>query len=420
MRRPPGIKEGTRRRVAVTGLAVYSGFGHGLAPLLSGVFGGEHAFRRIDRFATKACATRLAAIPPRAPSSDGGFAVTPTQVDILEACGLEALQMAGLDPALAPLVVGTNGDHSASRAVWRDTAPTGGFPPTNAFSTGGLVASEVGRRLGTARPRIAHMNACIAASSAIIHGANIIASGVALSSIVGGASLVTEDVFTRFESARAHSPTSRLRPLDIERDGLLQGDGAGILVLEDLETAVQRGATVIAELAGWGMSADAHDVIRPHPAGRGIAESLKRATSEFELALEAIGYINVHGTGTPLNDRAELTGLSNLFRAAGLSTPPLSSTKGSTGHMLEATGVVEAIVCIHALREQLLPPNTGGTRVDFSAPVDVVHRTRNVDDLSLVATVNAAFGGANAALIFADHERSQRTKARRTNARLLP
>jgi 3-oxoacyl-[acyl-carrier-protein] synthase II len=180
--------------------------------------------------------------------------------------------------------------------------------------------------------------------------------------------------------------------------GLLQGDGVAVLVLESVRHAQERGADILGKVAGWGMAADAHHVIQPHPRGEGMAAAAGAAIRRAGIAPEQIGYVNAHGTGTPLNDVAETAALHRIF---GEHAPrvPVSSTKSGTGHMLEATGAVEAVITLLALREGLLPPTLGYQEPDPDCDLDYVPNAARPADITHALSLNAAFGGVNAALV---------------------
>jgi 3-oxoacyl-[acyl-carrier-protein] synthase II len=199
-------------------------------------------------------------------------------------------------------------------------------------------------------------NACASGANAIGHAWHLLRGGHAPRVLTGGYDALSQLVFAGFDSLQALSPT-RCRPFDAHRDGLALGEGAAILCLETLEHARGRGAEILGELCGYGAATDAHHLTQPHPQGDAALQSMRLACEAAGVSPEDIGYVNAHGTGTPLNDSAEAAAI-NRWAGARAATLPVSSTKASIGHLLGAAGAVEAVVCMMALREQWLPPTT--------------------------------------------------------------
>ncbi|MFF5858368.1 beta-ketoacyl-[acyl-carrier-protein] synthase family protein [Streptomyces sp. NPDC012751] len=389
--------------VAITGYGVLTAFGFGADALRQGVFEGRPGFAPVTRFDPAPFhADRAATYEGAGPEIPGvvvkpGY--TPTQSEVLHACAAEALRVAGTDAAGAPVLLGTNGDFSAARTFWTDHAEGRDSADRRTLdSLPAALPSGLGEAFGLGFPRLAFVNACVASTNSIAHGAELIRRGSADTVVCGGAYLVTEDVFAKFDSGKALSRAGVVRPFAAGRDGLLQGDGAAVLVLESAERARARGAEVLAELVGWGMAADAYHVIKPHPQGLGMARAAATALRRAGLAPERIGYVNAHGTGTPLNDVAETAALHRIF---GEHAPhvPVSSTKSTTGHMLEATGAVEAVITLLALRDGVLPPTAGHRTPDPACDLDYVPNRPRRAEITHALTLNAAFGGVNAALV---------------------
>ncbi|MGJ5754498.1 3-oxoacyl-[acyl-carrier-protein] synthase II [Streptomyces puniciscabiei] len=389
--------------VVITGYGVFTAYGFGAQALRDGLFAGRDAFTPVTRFDSAPYhADRAATYEGQGPEIPGvpvKPGVTPGQAEVLRACALAALAMARHSGAGAPVLLGTAGDHSAGRGFWEDL--TAGRPPLDPRVLDSLparLAERLGEELGLGRPRLAFVNACIASTNAIAHGADLISRGAADVVVAGGSYLVTEDVFAKFDSGKALSREGVVRPFAKGRMGLLQGDGTAVLVLESARHARERGADVLAKVAGWGMAADAHHVIQPHPRGEGMAAAATAAIRRAGISPEQIGYVNAHGTGTPLNDVAETAALHRIF---GTHAPriPVSSTKSGTGHMLEATGAVEAVITLLALRDGLLPPTLGLREPDPQCDLDYVPNAARPADITHALSLNAAFGGANAALV---------------------
>ncbi|MER5214840.1 beta-ketoacyl synthase N-terminal-like domain-containing protein [Streptomyces sp. NPDC002838] len=311
----------------------------------------------------------------------------------------DALSKAGHDAAGAPVLLGTNGDHSGNMRFWRANAGGEQVPDSAVVnSLAGRLPDVIAEEFHFGRPRLAFVNACVAAANAIAYGAQLVSSGRADQVVCGGAHVVTEDLFAKFDSGQALATDGAVRPFSKGRKGLLHGDGAAILLLESADHARKRGATRLGSVLGWGLAADAHHPVQPHPQGRGLAAAARAALRCANVSPADIGYVNAHGTGTPRNDPAEAWALREVFgeRAA---TVPVSSTKSTTGHMLEATGAVEAVITLVALADGLLPPTAGFLEADPECPIDCIPHTARHTQARHALSLNAAFGGANAALV---------------------
>lgn len=376
--------------VVVTGYGVFTAFGFGVQALRKGVFGGQPAFVKVSRFDASRYRAQYAAEYPDS---------TPDQLTVLRACVEEALSSAGQDGAGAPVLLGTDGDHTANIGFWAAHA-TGQRPEETGVlhSLPALLPEILGTEFRLGRPRLAFVNACVAATNAIAYGAHLITTGKADSVVCGGAYVVNEDIFAKFDAGQALTTEAVMRPFSVGRKGLLHGDGAAVLVLESAEHARRRNAVSYGSILGWGLAADAHHPVQPHPQGRGLATAARTALRRAGVSAAEIGYVNAHGTGTPRNDPAESQALRQVFgERAG--TVPMSSTKSTTGHMLEATGAVEAVITLLALADGLLPPTAGFLEVDPDCPVDCIPHTARPSSASRALSLNAAFGGANAALV---------------------
>jgi 3-oxoacyl-[acyl-carrier-protein] synthase II len=201
-------------------------------------------------------------------------------------------------------------------------------------------------------------------------------------------------------STRNDDPEHASRPFDRDRDGFVAAEGSAVLVLEEREHALARGATIHAELLGYAASADAYHITAPEPSGDGAIRCVSRALERAGVRPEDIEYINAHGTGTPLNDLAETRAIKHVFGEAAYSVP-ISSTKSMTGHMLGAAGVFEAMVTILAMRDGFLPPTVNLENQDPECDLDYVPRVGRAVNARLAMTTSFGFGGHNACLVFA-------------------
>jgi 3-oxoacyl-[acyl-carrier-protein] synthase II len=268
-----------------------------------------------------------------------------------------------------------------------------------------MIAGNVAIRFGFKGPNIALVTACTTGTHNIGYAARTIAYGDADVMIAGGAEMATTPVaIAGFMNAKALStanefPEKASRPWDKHRDGFVLSDGSGALVLEELEHAQARGATIYAELIGFGMSDDAFHITSPVEDGSGARRSMENALKDAGLAYNAIDYINAHGTSTPLGDVAECKAIKDLF-AEHAENLLVSSTKSMTGHLLGAAGAIEAIFSIKALTDQIAPPTINLDEPDEGCDLDFVPHTARKTELNTALSNSFGFGGTNGTLIF--------------------
>jgi 3-oxoacyl-[acyl-carrier-protein] synthase II len=255
-------------------------------------------------------------------------------------------------------------------------------------------------------PNYATVSACSSANHAIGASMNIIRRGDADVMIAGGAEAgIGEIPVMAFSAMRALStkcneqPEKASRPFDAERDGFVMGDGAGILVLEELEHAKARGATIHAEVVGYGATDDASHITLPAPGGRGAVESMRVAIADAGLTPEGIDYINAHGTSTPPNDRSETAAIKTLF-GEGAYRVPISSTKSMTGHLMGAGGGIEAIASIQSIKTGIIPPTINLEHPDPDCDLDYVPNEAREVEIETAMSNSFGFGGHNATLVF--------------------
>lgn len=360
--------------VYISGFGVFSAFGFGPEALLDGVLPGSPAFRPVTRFDVSHCRT------DRAATYQGAEVGT---VDVATACGRQALDMAGWrTPAELPLVLATK-----LRAPSLEPEPPAG------------TTDRVADRLGLGKPRRTFVNACCAATNAIIHGAQLVRTGATAAVLAGGAFLVDRQAFHLFDAAQALAADGQLRPFDQDRQGVLLGDGGAMLLLESAESLRSRGAEPLARLAGWSMTDDAFHVAKPHAEGAGVAAAVTGALRRAGIGPDRLTYVNAHGTGTPLNDASEAAG---LHAALGGHTEKVfvSGTKSTTGHALEASGALESVITLLAMRSSVLPPTAALRRPDTRHPLRHVGAAKRVE-VPYALSLNSSVGGLNAAILLA-------------------
>lgn len=408
-----------RRRVVVTGMGAITPMGVGVKALWDGVVTGRSGAGPITLFDTDGYRTTIAAEVPGYVGTDHFDGRELRRLDRFTQFFLiavrEAMAQAGVefeedDPAAARagVVVGAGFggmqsfideiDLLRERGPGRVT-PTG-VPKIIPNMAGGLASIEH-HLLG---PVTCVVTACSASANAIGDGAELIRRGAADLVVAGGAeAAITDFGVASFAQARAlttrnDDPTAASRPFDADRDGFLMGEGGAALVLEDRDRAVARGADILAEVTGYGMSADAYHMTLPRPGGHGAARAMQAALDDAGLTPDAVGYINAHGTSTEANDATETAAIRIAFGEAA-DTVPVSSTKSMTGHILGGAGAVEAVVCIEALAHATLPPTINYETPDPECDLDYVPNEARPASIDHAVSNSFGFGGHNVALI---------------------
>jgi 3-oxoacyl-[acyl-carrier-protein] synthase II len=247
--------------------------------------------------------------------------------------------------------------------------------------------------LGISAPCQVIANACASGTNAIGHAFECIRSGRYKRVLTGGYDALSELVFVGFDSLQASTP-EKCRPFDSTRTGMVLGEGAALLALENLDAARSRGATILAEITGYGISTDNHHLTQPHPSGIGPRQAMERALASANLGANEIDYINAHGTATPFNDAAEGKAIAELF-----ADVPVSSTKGMMGHSLGAAGAIEAVISMLALQHQFLPPNINFRTGDPELRLNIVANQSQTAAIRAVLSNSFGFGGTNASVI---------------------
>ena len=277
-------------------------------------------------------------------------------------------------------------------------------PMMIADSAGSLVAI----RLGIRGPNMAVVTACATGTNAIGEATEIIRRDHADVMFAGG----SDSVFLPIAMAslsnmtalskRNDEPERASRPFDLDRDGFVMGEGAGVLLLESLEHAQERGARILAEVTGYGFTNDAFHIAAPAENGSGAAECMQQALDRAGLDVTDIDYINAHGTSTPLNDKSETAAIKTVFGEQAYNTP-ISSTKSMTGHMLGAAGALEAIVCVKVLQDSVLPPTINYETPDPECDLDYVPNSARTAQVKHIMSNSFGFGGHNATIIISQY-----------------
>ena len=284
---------------------------------------------------------------------------------------------------------------------WRRVSPFT-VPSLIPDMAAGMVAIDLGAR----GPNFAVVSACATGGHALGEAAEIIRRGDAVAMLAGGTEAGITQVgiaafaITQALSERNNDPAGASRPFDKDRDGFLTGEGACVMMLEELEHARARGARIYGELVGYGATADAYHITQPAEDGSGAVRSVRRALQRAGAEPRDIGYVNAHGTGTPLNDSSETRAFKTIF-GEDAHTVPISSTKSMTGHMLGAAGAFEAMVCLLAMRDGYLPPTINLETPDPECDLDYIPLVGREASPRLCLSTSFGFGGHNSALVLA-------------------
>jgi 3-oxoacyl-[acyl-carrier-protein] synthase II len=418
------------RRVVVTGMGIVSPLGCGMDTTWRRLIAGESGASRVDRFEVSDIACQIACMVPYGDGSNGTY--NPDQwmepkeqrkVDkfiVYAMCAAtQALDHAGWKPtshedqcATGVLIgsgIGGVEGIAENAIILKERGPRRISPFFIPGRIINLASGYVSIAHGLKGPNSSVVTACSTGSHAIGDAGRMIALGDADVMVAGGTeSPVNRISLAGFAAVRALStgfndaPTKASRPYDKDRDGFVMGEGAGIVVLEEYEHAKARGATIYAELIGYGMSGDAYHITAPTPDGDGALRCMQAAMKRAGIQPGEIDYINAHGTSTPLGDEIELGAVQRLVGNAA-SRISMSSTKSSIGHLLGAAGAVEAIFSILAIRDNVAPPTLNLDNPSVETPIDLVPHKAREREINMVLSNSFGFGGTNASLIFKRH-----------------
>ena len=260
------------------------------------------------------------------------------------------------------------------------------------------ATAAVSMRLGLGGPCETVTTACAAGTHAIGNAARMVASGRSTVAVAGGAEAVMVEIAEAgFRNMTALSNEDFSRPFDVNRNGFVMGEGAGVLILEDWDHALARGATILAEVIGAASTADSYHITAPDPEGNGAVRCMETALADADITAADVSHINAHGTSTPLNDLAESVAVRRVF---GAHRPLVTSVKGHLGHSLGAAGALEGVVSVQTLLNQVIPPTAGTTEVDPAIDLDVVLGAPVHTNVDVVLSNSFGFGGHNGSVIF--------------------
>jgi len=408
----------SRRRVVVTGLGIVCPIGNTVSEAWAGALDGKSGISRITHFDANALASRIAG---EVRNFDVAAYLSPKEVRRMDrfihlgmAAGIQAIKDSGIQVTEAnatrigvnigsgigglPMIEETHND--VLKGGPRKISPF--FIPSTIIN---MISGNLSIMHGLKGPNLAMVTACTTSAHCIGEAGRLIEYGDCDVMVAGGAeAAVTLLTVGGFAAARALStrnddPETASRPWDKDRDGFVLGEGAGVMVLEEFEHARRRGAKIYAELAGYGMSGDAHHMTAPQEDGEGAARCMENALRNATLNRDDIDYVNAHGTSTPLGDFAETVALKRCFGDHARKFA-VSSTKSMTGHLLGAAGGVEAIFSVLAIQDQVAPPTANLVNQDPACDLDYVPDAARRMPIRAALSNSFGFGGTNGSLIF--------------------
>lgn len=408
-----------KRRVVITGLGMLSPLGNDVASSWQGIITGRSGIGPIERFDATGYNTRIGGAIRGLNMEPYLSAKDARKLDAFIHYGLIAAHQAiehsqldqfdGLNHERVGVAIGSGigGLEYIEKNVLilAESGPRKVSPFFVPASVINMISGNVAIRFGYQGPNIAITTACTTGTHNIGYAARTIMYGDADVMLAGGSEMATTRTgIAAFAAARALStrndePEKASRPWDRDRDGFVLSDGAGVVVLEELEHARSRGATIYAEVAGFGMSDDAHHITSPPEAGEGAQRSMKNALRDAGIEPGEVSYINAHGTSTLVGDLAEIAAVKAVFGPSAYSLA-MSSTKSMTGHLLGAAGAVEAIFSVLAINEGLLPPTINLDNPDHGCDLDLVPHEARKAEVRCALSNSFGFGGTNGTLIF--------------------
>ena len=414
------------RRVVVTGVGIITSLGTGVQKNWDNLIAGKSGISLLERFDTSHVPSKIAGEIKHG-TGEGQF----NQLDYLSAkdlkkmdyfitygmiAGIMAIEDAGWMPTdqdeldMTGVMIGSGIGGLPTieeNSIAQHTDPTKRtspfFIPSSLIN---LVSGNLSIRYGFSGPNHAVVTACSTGAHAIGDAARIIQSGDADVMVAGGTEgAICHASYAGFSAAKALStgfndtPEKASRPWDKDRDGFVMGEGAGVLVLEELEHAKKRGAKIYGELVGYGLTGDGYHITAPHPEGRGGFRAMQMAMKKAKLNLDEVNYINAHGTSTPMGDEIELGAVQRLF-GDNAKKMLMSSTKSSIGHLLGAAGSVEAIYSLLAINNNIAPPTLNLDNGPENLIIDLVVKKAKEHQIDVALSNSFGFGGTNASLIF--------------------
>lgn len=379
-------------RVAVTAVGVVSPLGMGVAETAASLRAGRDGVSLVTAFDVSKTRCRTAGQVKMTRSSE----LHPASNMMIAA----ARELAVGDPAFQPelCVIGTtSGGMSFGEAFYRAQVEKRRPRKRAAWLANYLPQKPVldaQEACGFSAPSQIIANACASGTNAVGHAFQLVRAGQCRRVLCGGYDAISEMVFVGFDSLQASTP-EKIRPFDKNRTGLVLGEGAALLTLEEMTSAQERGAPILAEITGYGISTDNHHLTQPHPSGIGPRQAMERALADASRSPAEVDYINAHGTATAFNDATEGAAIAQIFG----DRVPVSSTKSMMGHALGGAGAIEAVFSIIALRHQFLPPNINIQELDPAWSLNIVANEAREARVRCVVSNSFGFGGTNASIV---------------------
>ncbi|MGI6123270.1 MAG: beta-ketoacyl-ACP synthase II [Acetivibrionales bacterium] len=406
-----------KKRVVVTGFGVMHSLGTDIKTFWNEIKAGKSGIKTITKFDTTDFSTKVGA---QIDNFDATLYIDKKEVKRMDlftqyaiAASQEAIAMSGLDiskmdPYRAGVLIGSGVGgmetlENNCRTLF-EKGPKKVSPFFVPMMIANMASGQVAIKHGMKGYNACVVTACATANHSIGEAMRIIQNGYADVMVTGGSeAAITPLGYAGFCSMRAmtenEDPNTACRPFDKNRDGFVMGEGAGILVLEDYEHAMNRGAEILAEIVGFGATSDAYHITAPDPEAEAGVRCLQMAIEDAGITPDMIGYMNAHGTSTPLNDPLETKSIKKVF-GENSKNIPVSSTKSMTGHLLGAAGGIEAIISIMAIRDGFLPPTINLNEPDPECDLDYIPNTGRKKDIDYAISNALGFGGHNSALVF--------------------
>ena len=406
-----------KRRVVITGMGVISPVGNDVESFWNSLINGKSGIRKIERYDVSDLSTQIAGLLQDFNPEDHFDKKEVRKMDRFVQYALvaarEALKTSGLNinsenAERVGVFIGSGVGGAETLIEQYEVLKTKGPRRVSPFLIPMMIvdmaAGQVSIDLGAKGPNLSPTSACATGTHAIGDAFKVIERGAADVMFAGGAEAsIFPLTIAGFSSAKALStrnddPQRASRPFDKDRDGFVMAEGAGVVVLEELEHAKKRGATILAEIVGYGLSGDAHHMTAPAPEGEGAARAMKLALADAGIEPSAIDYINAHGTSTEFNDYFETLAVKNAFGEHAYKLA-MSSTKSMTGHLLGAAGGVEAVACVKVINESILPPTINLDEPGEGCDLDYVPNEARKQEVEYVMSNSLGFGGHNGSII---------------------
>ena len=410
------------RNVVITGLGAVTPIGNDPKSFWEGLLGGRNGIGPVTRFDASRLTTRMAGEVKDFDISQFMGSKEVRRSDLYTqyamAASQQAVEDAGLaegdyDPDRSGVMIGTGiggiGSLETQHKIMMEKGPGRISPFFIPMMIANMASGQVSIRWNMKGPNFTTVSACASGAHSIGEAFKAVRDGTAEVMVTGGAeATLTELCFAGFCSLKAMStrnddPGGASRPFDAERDGFVMGEGAGVVVLEDEDHARKRGARIYARMVGYGLSADAYHITAPSPGGEGAARAIEGALNDAKLPKDAVGYINAHGTSTPLNDKTETAAVKAVFGDLARSLA-LGSTKSMTGHLLGAAGGIELIASVLAVKNGVLPPTINYEHPDPECDLDCVPNESREVTIQAALSNSLGFGGHNVTLAVARFE----------------